>query len=332
MLTFLQYVGGFILAIIVLLILVYLYLKVKFGKLLGSDSDQVPLMIHLNEDLVSPEWIEESKAIKLIAQLENFGFEKGKANRIQEIQGVSLFSLFNNGYTAVLYTHPVAGLWVDIVFETEDEYHYTVSNAPMGGELSSSQKDIKIFKPEAELEELYSIIKKQTEGMQGVLVNNDNFREIFENAYKREMCWKASQGGVTRDEFDEIGKNSKVKISKSNSEKAFIVTKLQELVTWNIYGMTEFYKDKEDDECDGNFFIVPEETYPSAFIHFMAEQEMIEYEQVDKLCDILKDESINKIFEKFNLSLSPEITANKIGEISFPVKADVYLKKEIDLD
>ena len=128
MLTFLQYVGGFILAIIILLFLGYLYLKLKFGKLLDADSDQAPMIIHLNEDLVLPKWLEKPKAIILIDQLEQLGFKKGKAYRILEMHGISLFSLFNNGYTAVIYTHPVMGLWTDIVFETEDEYHYTASN------------------------------------------------------------------------------------------------------------------------------------------------------------------------------------------------------------
>jgi hypothetical protein len=327
MLTFLQYVGGFILAIIILLFLGYLYLKLKFGKLLGADSDQVPLMIHLNEDLVTPDWLGKSKAIEIIEKLESLGFTKGKAYRILEMNGVSLFSLFNKGYCAVIYSHPVVGFWTDIVFETPDGFHYTASNAAMGGEIITSPKDIKFSEPQASVEELVDWIRKQAQDNQAIPVNNDSFRDFFENAYKREMAWKASQGGVTREEFDEIGKNAKIKITESNSEKAFIEAKLLELEDWNNYGIVEFYKDKEKEEYDGNLFIVPEKSYSCAFIHFMADQEMIESEQIDKLCDVLKDESVSKIFEKLNLSLSPEVRAHKIGAVNYPVKADVYLKK-----
>ncbi len=327
MLTFLQYVGGFIIAIIIILFIGYLYLKIKFGKLLGVDPDNVPMMVHLNEDLVTPQWLEKPKSIKLIKQLENLGFVRGKPYRILEMHGVSLFSLFNNGYTAVVYTHPVVGLWTDIVFETKDEYHYTATNAPMGGEINTSPKDIKISDPSASVEKLYSLISEQTQDKQAILVNNDNFRVFFENAYKREMSWKASQGGITREEFSEIGKNAKIKITESNSEKAFIDTKLQELEDWNEYGIVEFYKDNGEDEYNGNVFIVPETSYPCAFIHYMEQQEMIEDEQVDELCQMLKDKSISKIFETINNSLSSELRANKIGKITYPVKADVYLKK-----
>ncbi len=51
---------------------------------------------------------------------------------------------------------------------------------------------------------------------------------------------------------------------------------------------------------------------------------------VEKLCGKFKDESINTIFETLNFALSPELKANKIGEITFPVKADVYQKKWAD--
>ncbi len=329
MLTFLQYVGGLILAIIILLFIGYLYLKIKFGKLLGANSDQVPMMVHLNEDLVTPDWLEKDKAIKLIEQLESLGFTKGKAYRIQEMQGVSMYSLFENGYTAVVYTHPVVGLWTDIVFETADEYHYTASNAPMGGEISSSPKDIKISDPSASIEMLYALIKGKTEDKQAILVSNDNFREFFENAYKRGASWKASQGGVTREEFDEIGKNSKIKITQKNSEKAFIETKKAELDEWNIYGISEFLKGK-DEEYEGDTFIVPEKSYPCAFVEYLYEREMIEEEQIEKLCERFQNESICFIFETTNAALSQELKATKIGEIAFPVKADIYQKKWIE--
>jgi len=330
MLTFLQYVGGFILAIIILLFIGYLYLKMKFGKLLGANSDNVPLMLHLNEELVIPRWLEKAKAINLIEQLENLGFEKGKAYRILEMHDVSLFSLFNKGYTAVIYTHPTMGLWTDIVFETKDEYHYTASNAPMGGELSSSPNDIKIFEPSSSAKELFSIIREQTQDKQAIFVSNENFRAFFEKAYKRDMAWKSSQGGISREEFDKIAKNSKIKITTENSEKAFIETKKQELDDWSLYGIVEFLKDKDEGDFKGDLFIVPENTHPCAFIEYMEEQEMIEYEQSEKLCKILKGESIESIFETINSALSLELRANKIGEISYPVNANVYLKKWMD--
>ncbi len=330
MLTFLQYVGGFILAIIILLFIGYLYLKIKFGKLLGAAGDQTPLIVHLNEDLVVPDWLEKAKVKKLIEDLQNLGFEKGKPYRIQEMEGVSLFSLFNHGYSAVIYNHPIAGSWIDIVLETTDGYHYTSSNAPMGGEIGYSDKDIKVFKPNATAEELFSLIREQTHNKEGILVTNDNFRAFFENAYKREMAWKASQGGVTREEFDAIAQNSKIKITDKNSDLAFIETKKQELDDWSDYGIDEFLKNRDEDQYEDNLFIVTEQSHPCAFIEYLSGHDMVEFEQVEKLCEKFKDESISTIFETLNSALSPELKANKIGEITFPVKADVYQKKWSD--
>lgn len=330
MLTFLQYVGGFILAIIILLFIGYLYLKMKFGKLLGADTDQAPLIIHLNEDLVPPEWLGKSKTVKLIEELQNLGFEKGKPYRIQEMEGVSLFSLFKNGYTAVVYNHPIAGVWTDIVLETEDEYHYTTSNAPMGGQIGFSDKDIKMYKPNGSAEELFSLIREQTHDKQGIHVDNENFREFFENAYKREMVWKASQGGVTREEFDKIAENSKIKITDKNSDLAFIDTKKQELDDWSLYGINEFLKDTDEDDFNDDLFILPEKAHPCAFIDYLSEHEIIEEEHVEKLCEKFKNQSIQVIFETLNSALSPELKATKVGEITFPVKADVYQKKWLE--
>jgi len=330
MLIFLQYVGGFILAIIILLFIGYVYLKMKFGKFLGANTDQTPIIIHLNEDLVTPEWLEKPKATKLIANLENLGFNKGKPYRIQEMDGVSLLSFFKNSYIAVVYNHPIAGNWIDIVFETEDEHHYTASNAPMGGELSTSAKDIKTFEPNATVEEIFSLIREQTHDKQGILVNNENFKAFFENAYKREMVWKALQGGTSREEFDKIAENSKIKISDKNSEKAFTETKKQELDVWSEYGVNEFLKEKNEDDFEGSLFIVPENTHPCAFIEYLSEYGMIEEEQVGKLCQKFNSKSIGSIFEILNAALSPELKATKIGKITFPIKADVYQKKWSD--
>jgi len=45
------------------------------------------------------------------------------------------------------------------------------------------------------------------------------------------------------------------------------------------------------------------------------------------LCDKFKKQPIHLIFETLNSALSLELKTTKVGEITFPVKADVYQKK-----
>lgn len=49
---FLQIIGSFVLVIVVLIMLAYLYIRLKFGKYIDIEpaKTQPPLIIHLNED------------------------------------------------------------------------------------------------------------------------------------------------------------------------------------------------------------------------------------------------------------------------------------------
>ena len=114
--TFLQVIGSLVLGIIVIMLGIYLYMRIKLGKYANVDSskDMSPLTIHLNEEIM-PDWISKKNAIAIEKELIDLGFIPDKSYTIVEMDGMQLRSYFNTPYTAVMYTHPIAGLWVDMV-------------------------------------------------------------------------------------------------------------------------------------------------------------------------------------------------------------------------
>lgn len=272
---FLEIIGGIVIFIVLLIISIYLFLKIKFGKWLNaalSDDNHSPLCIHLNEDLY-PEWLENKKTKNHIQSFENHGFRSGKSYSIPEMDGVELLSLFKEPYTAVLYKHPIAGIWIDLFVRTNDDQEITVTNMPMGGEISSRPEMIKHVMKDSTLDEMMDRLYELTSQYSLKAIDEEVFRSIFEEAYKKDIQWRNRNGGISYDEFLSVEKESKGKYSETQIKEAFIETKLQELRQWHqaiIEQYTEInhLKDDETYELEWQSVIVPEKTDPVSYAHY----------------------------------------------------------------
>lgn len=63
----LQIIGGVVVSIILIIIVFYVFIRLKFGKHLNYDAEanQTPLCVHLNEDF-SADWLNISSVQKLV--------------------------------------------------------------------------------------------------------------------------------------------------------------------------------------------------------------------------------------------------------------------------
>lgn len=135
-------------------------------------------------------------------ELESLGFTPMGIYHVREMPGVTLaaFTQSNQAVCAVIYRHPMAGVFIDMVSMSENDRGLTVTNAPAGGNLDQPPGHAKIFEPKAALRRLYDrVLAERPEGPYR-RVDASNFVRVFETEYAREMEWRAKRGGPTADE------------------------------------------------------------------------------------------------------------------------------------
>ena len=100
----------------------------------------------------------------------------------------------------VVYHHSAVGCFVDVVSKSEAGRTFTASNAPQGGTLDQREGHVKVFDRTLGIPEMFEMVKERRPEGPWDAWNRDNFAQRFEQAYADEMAWRATRGGVTRDE------------------------------------------------------------------------------------------------------------------------------------
>jgi len=334
MLFFLQLLGGIVLSIVILAVLAFLYFKWKFGKYLNLDStvsSGEPLHIHLNEE-IEPDWLATKPVKAAVAELEGLGFTRGKSYQIHEMDGVSLLAFHKAPLVTVLYTHSVAGSWVDMDADEVDGKEYTFSNAPMGGQLENRPETIKEFNPQASISEIYESADRLVNsiGNDFVDVNADNFREYFESAYKKDIAFKVRKGGVSFDEFVAMSDDAPFDSTDKVVKEGFTEYKEQELDQWHEAALEEYrlsanIEEEKFYDIEHQLLIVPFKSHSPAFVQYLSGQCFISEKQEEQLMKVAeKIEDVNKLFDRINEMLGQELRATFVAEVEYPLPIRVF--------
>ena len=124
---------------------------------------------------------------------------------------------------AVVYHHNVVGCFVDVASQNTLGRTFTATNAPQGGTLDQREGHVRLFDATLTIPEMFELVKERRPEGPWQSWNRDNFVEKFEGAYAEEMDWRASRGGVTREEVrrtaEATGKNySEETITKATEQ------------------------------------------------------------------------------------------------------------------
>lgn len=328
---FLQIVGGVIVTIALLGLTVYLYFRIKLRKYwnLDEDQDYSPLTIHLNEDF-SPSWLSNTKIQPIDGELSQLGFERGKSYRVPELQDAELTAYFKTSLIAVLYRHEIAGVWVDFTLEKENGGSLTVTNSALEGTLEYRPQKKVIQLKEKTATQLYEHISSYVEGsVDYKTCTPENFRDFFEEEYKKDMAYQARNGGISFEAFLKSEKALGIKTSEKNIREAFLKTKEQELGRWEGAATEEFFtslseKEQESMYDDSFLFIVPFHADAEAFIRYLNNQDFIDDEDGELGKKFKTEVDIFKLFDKLNEGKSPELRATLISETSYPLQLKIY--------
>jgi hypothetical protein len=91
-------------------------------------------------------------------------------------------------------------VFVDMVSMIDDDASLTVTTAPKGGNLDQRPGHRKIYAASLPIPKMLErLLAERPQGNHRVL-DDSNFKHIFERQYEREMAWRLGRGGVTMDE------------------------------------------------------------------------------------------------------------------------------------
>lgn len=135
-------------------------------------------------------------------ELEANGFTRIGTYRADPMRGLLLTAYSHAGHAlcAVVYTHPLAGSFVDMVAKNEAGRSLTVTTAPAGKELDQREGHEKVFDRDLSVKAMIETALRRRPPAPHVSWGPGNFVAKFEEAYAQEMDWRAGRGGVTRDE------------------------------------------------------------------------------------------------------------------------------------
>ncbi|MES9990929.1 MAG: hypothetical protein ABW098_03185 [Candidatus Thiodiazotropha sp.] len=332
----LEIIGGIVLCLLFIAATIYIYYRIKFGKLFNLDtSDLEPLTVHLNED-ISPDWINKEKPKASLSELESIGYIKGKPYSVYETDDCFLMHLHQEQYCAVACTHPIAGFWVDIVIEEVNGKQYTFTSCPLGEGLDMRPDSEKKFLPKASASELHSLARDLVDNKDRQFkdLSAVDFREYFEESHRKDMMWKNRKGGISFEEFQKVEHLAKFRTKKKKIGEAFKQLKLDELNQWHEVALEDYRKEhniSEEDWYDIEYrmFIVPFHTYAPAFVEYLQEQDFLKESDISKLQTTLSNNTeIPVLFESINARLSPELRSTLVAESTFPLQLNIYKLSE----
>ncbi|QDV51270.1 hypothetical protein [Gimesia fumaroli] len=240
MLTILYVALGVILGFVILILIIWFWLKYKFRKFTSRFAEELadafknaggfapPLRIDL-EPMDEPEWTDSEKIAMLSAALNEAGYApdglyEAYAPVHIKIQGFKNRNL--PGFAALYEIDQIGAIHLDLVCEYSDGTHVTVSTAPDDGmdhpEFSTMIRlsHLDLSKPE-QVQELYQRMQEEINGKTMVDQTNRSFEEVFENSWARSMDWRIERGGITTAEIIRVAEiNGQPKPSQEEIEVA----------------------------------------------------------------------------------------------------------------
>lgn len=335
MMVFLQVLGIIFLVLLALLLVGLFFVRRFIRRILDQaalDSPiPEPLIIHLNEEL-APDWLAHDDVKRNCAILEEMGFARGACYAIYEMDAFRLVSFYRDPITAVVYWHESLGSWCDVVIVQRDGHEFTFSNAAMGSGLDSRPESVKDYSPDDAVADLVRKAERIIDAGRGpfVTVHNADFREFFEQAYKKDMAWKSRKGGISYEEFLSVAQESGEACDEEALREAYVRTKEEELYRWEQAALENYQSenglsDEDLEALEDKLVVVPFTTDAEAFVNYLEFKGFVSESQADKVIRAYRRENdIIQLFDRLNGFLSPEIRARHLTSAEFPLPIKIY--------
>jgi hypothetical protein len=169
----------------------------------------------------NPRWLNKKKIAELVDTFQKYGFELTGHYDCPEMPGIKIagFVKPSEQLIAVIYDHPIAGIWEDICVEYNDGESLTVSNAPMGQEMDHMPGSTKVYMKGSSLEELLSKVIAERKNKARKTITKEEFSSNFEQAYKKEMKWRMERGGPTVLEVKKVADETGIPLNSETMQE-----------------------------------------------------------------------------------------------------------------
>ncbi len=325
--------GGIFLFAVAVAALTGLYFWFKWKKVKNAFSGSVaptPSRIHLVPD-TEPDWVSEDAAEQAVSAFSSLGFTDVGAYKIKEMKSVKLFGLIHppEQITAVVYRHEDVGVWSDVGIEYENGESLTVSNAPLGGEMDVRPNARKIIIKGLDEIQLLEKVMQERKRAPCKSVSAENFASEFERSYAEDMDWRNSRG-TTKEEIRRVAENMDGDFSDNDIDAAYLQSLGNEIDRLNEECIQTFIETtdmrvSEWEKIRDRIFSVHEKIPPEMLLEYIENYIALSEAQSAQLESFIDpDKAVKEVFEAINESLPEDMKSKKIGEISKPVKADIY--------
>lgn len=365
--NFLLLVGAFLVALVAFVFLIYLWLRYKFRSWIKSFEDAAllsptipPFRVHLQR-ADEPEWQRLEEVDSLAAALEEAGFQRSGDFQSDDLPGIVLRALTHPEHRvdAVIYDYALAGVWFDLVCRYADGRNLTFTSAAPTGLASPPFLTIE-HHPGAEPQELLEHCL--TTRPKGDLAPTPagEFPSRFEAAHAREMDWRADRGGPSDEEIRAIAAKEGKEATPEMIEQVHAMwrSRLNYEISEelrNVYlEQTRLSAREWEDVREGLYFVHDRlaesdllEQCEMAWAQELADlqesadddedEENDRYEQEmerrrESLRSKIRGLSPRAAFIKINETLPGNRQFQKLGELTQPRPADVYLNPWNDED
>jgi len=284
---------GCLIAIVIVICLAVVGFILFFRHLSKFDDNLAnPLAIHLHKDLAA-KWIEEKQAVALIAEFKKIGFTQGDAYTVEQMDKVKMLSLFNNQYVGVIYVIESMGYFFDIMHQSANGDYLTVTTMPFAEDFEPTPGKEKILLEKTTVANAFTLLQERCDKTDSNKLTNETFRNCVEQYYKDEQAYRNRNGGMSFDEFNNVAKKHKQKISEKDLREAFIELKEEELNLWNDAAAEEYFRDSnidEDDQYDFCYFLVPKKTDTEAFLHYLSYFNLVNEDHIETIVEKIRND------------------------------------------
>jgi hypothetical protein len=154
-----------------------------------------------------PAWADANDVARALQSFTAAGYNHCGDFEIPELDGLCLRSFFHRalGSFGVLYDHPEAGLYADLMREHDDGTSTTVSCGPVSGlDRPEHAPAVWVGVDVTDLNsvgQMHERLEAESGGRDAMPSGPADFPQVFVEAYTQEMDWRIARGGLTPDEI-----------------------------------------------------------------------------------------------------------------------------------
>lgn len=170
-----------------------------FGKAIGKAAmASQPDFLTLQPLQGGPVKLEARSSIE---SFQRRGFQPAGSFTIEEFKNMPVHFLHkqDEGAVAVIYEHPQAGVWSDIVCRYHDGRTFTITNGKLGGGLEQRPGHTTVRAPGLTPAALHLRFTREKLAGSPVIVAPADIPQMFADAYTEETQWR-KQKGLTKAE------------------------------------------------------------------------------------------------------------------------------------